>query len=114
MDPANDLLASSPTHSSISSSDLDTESTGSFFHDRSTTLGILMGITLQAITFRASSSQNRQSENAGSAAHSGRKTKTPKRVGTGEQWGWRSSGFGGKEDDRSGKQDLNLSTHTYR
>ncbi|KAI4304639.1 hypothetical protein MLD38_040119 [Melastoma candidum] len=36
------LLTSSPT-SSDSSSDLDTESTGSFFHDRSITLGRLIG-----------------------------------------------------------------------
>ncbi|CAL1360764.1 unnamed protein product [Linum trigynum] len=38
----------SPTSSSVSSSDLDTESTGSFFHDRSTTLGTLMGVTFPA------------------------------------------------------------------
>ncbi|KAL2478889.1 Uncharacterized protein Fot_47903 [Forsythia ovata] len=79
MDPANDLVPSSPTQSSISSSDLDTESTGSFFHDRSTTLGTLMGVTLQAITFRASSSQHRQSENAVSVAQAGRKNKKPKK-----------------------------------
>ncbi|KAG2667654.1 hypothetical protein I3843_15G123500 [Carya illinoinensis] len=46
---------SSPTISSVSSSDLDTESTGSFFHDRSTTLGTLMGVSFPAITFRAPS-----------------------------------------------------------
>ncbi|KDP25977.1 hypothetical protein JCGZ_22707 [Jatropha curcas] len=57
LDPTNDMLPppSSPTNSSISSSDLDTESTGSFFHDRSTTLGTLMGVTFTAITFRAAS-----------------------------------------------------------
>ncbi|EEF31597.1 uncharacterized protein At3g17950 [Ricinus communis] len=57
LDPTNDILPppSSPTNSSISSSDLDTESTGSFFHDRSTTLGTLMGVTFPAITFRAPS-----------------------------------------------------------
>ncbi|KAK9065973.1 hypothetical protein SSX86_015375 [Deinandra increscens subsp. villosa] len=45
---------SSPTISSVSSSDLDTESTGSFFPDRSITLGALMGVTTSfpAITFR--------------------------------------------------------------
>ncbi|CAH1447012.1 unnamed protein product [Lactuca virosa] len=57
--PATELLPppSSPTISSISSSDLDTESTGSFFHDRSTTLGTLMGVTsaFPAITFRTPS-----------------------------------------------------------
>ncbi|XP_011035590.1 PREDICTED: uncharacterized protein At3g17950 [Populus euphratica] len=57
LDPTSDMLPppSSPTNSSISSSDLDTESTGSFFHDRSTTLGTLMGVTFPAITFRAPS-----------------------------------------------------------
>uniref|UniRef100_A0A1D1YDP7 Uncharacterized protein At3g17950 n=1 Tax=Anthurium amnicola TaxID=1678845 RepID=A0A1D1YDP7_9ARAE len=39
------LISGSPTSSTDSSSDLDTESTGSFFHDRSITLGSLMGIT---------------------------------------------------------------------
>ncbi|KAJ3694839.1 hypothetical protein LUZ60_000216 [Juncus effusus] len=41
-----DRIPSSPTNSSPSSSDLDTESTGSFFPDRSTTLGTLMGVRL--------------------------------------------------------------------
>nr|GEW22587.1 hypothetical protein [Tanacetum cinerariifolium] len=56
LNPELELLPalSSPTISSISSSDLDTESTGSFFHDRSTTLGTLMGVT-STITFRAPS-----------------------------------------------------------
>ncbi|XAR60580.1 hypothetical protein NMG60_11034012 [Bertholletia excelsa] len=39
------LLSGSPTSSTDSSSDLDTESTGSFFHDRSITLGSLMGVS---------------------------------------------------------------------
>ncbi|CAK8534269.1 unnamed protein product [Lathyrus sativus] len=62
LDPANDLVPppSSPSISSISSSDLDTESTGSFFHDRSTTLGTLMGVSFPAIAFRVPS-QHRQS-----------------------------------------------------
>ncbi|KAK7320173.1 hypothetical protein RJT34_04907 [Clitoria ternatea] len=57
LDPASELVPppSSPTNSSISSSDFDTESTGSFFHDRSTTLGTLMGVTFPPITFRAPS-----------------------------------------------------------
>ncbi|XP_008784536.2 uncharacterized protein At3g17950-like [Phoenix dactylifera] len=38
-------VSGSPSSSSITSSDLDTESTGSFFLDRSITLGSLMGIT---------------------------------------------------------------------
>ncbi|KAJ0083499.1 hypothetical protein Patl1_30900 [Pistacia atlantica] len=40
----NTLITGSPT-SSDSSSDLDTESTGSFFHDRSITLGSLIGVS---------------------------------------------------------------------
>ncbi|KDP44227.1 hypothetical protein JCGZ_05694 [Jatropha curcas] len=40
----NTLLTGSPTSSTDSSSDLDTESTGSFFHDRSITLGSLIGV----------------------------------------------------------------------
>ncbi|GKV08129.1 hypothetical protein SLEP1_g19805 [Rubroshorea leprosula] len=38
-------LTCSPSSSSDSSSDLDTESTGSFFHDKSTTLGSLIGVS---------------------------------------------------------------------
>ncbi|CAN0881596.1 Uncharacterized protein At3g17950 [Linum grandiflorum] len=50
----------SPTSSSVSSSDLDTESTGSFFHDRSTTLGTLMGVTFPAaaVSLGGSSTQS--------------------------------------------------------
>ncbi|KAL5748759.1 hypothetical protein ACOSP7_025798 [Xanthoceras sorbifolium] len=72
-DPANDLLpppSSSPTISSVSSSDLDTESTGSFFHDRSTTLGTLMGVSFPAITFRAPS-QSRDGHVTANAAGGG-------------------------------------------
>lgn len=62
LDPSADLLPpSSPTNSSVSSSDLDTESTGSFFHDRSTTLGTLMGVSFPTITFRVPS-QHRESQ----------------------------------------------------
>ncbi|XP_074295092.1 uncharacterized protein LOC141622956 isoform X2 [Silene latifolia] len=39
------VLTASPTSSTDSSSDLDTESTGSFFHDRSITLGSLIGVS---------------------------------------------------------------------
>ncbi|XVF55294.1 hypothetical protein PTKIN_Ptkin06aG0025400 [Pterospermum kingtungense] len=38
-------ITASPSSSCISSSDLDTESTGSFFHDKSITLGSLIGIS---------------------------------------------------------------------
>ncbi|KAF8037843.1 hypothetical protein BT93_B0629 [Corymbia citriodora subsp. variegata] len=87
-DPANDLFPppSSPTASSLSSSDLDTESTGSFFHDRSTTLGTLMGVSFPAIAFR-NPSQHREPHHqtssaaaaAVSAAPCGRKSKKPKK-----------------------------------
>ncbi|KAK7286802.1 hypothetical protein RJT34_22058 [Clitoria ternatea] len=39
------MLTASPTHSTDSSSDLDTQSTGSFFRDKSITLGSLIGIS---------------------------------------------------------------------
>ncbi|XAR48279.1 hypothetical protein NMG60_11031039 [Bertholletia excelsa] len=72
LDPANDFLPplSSPTVSSISSSDLDTESTGSFFHDRSTTLGTLMGVTFPSISFRTPSQSQRRESNAVNVAAS--------------------------------------------
>ncbi|TKY48427.1 hypothetical protein E2542_SST25846 [Spatholobus suberectus] len=41
----NTLLTGSPSSSTDSSSDLDTQSTGSFFPDKSTTLGSLMGVS---------------------------------------------------------------------
>lgn len=41
----NTLLTGSPTSSTDSSSNLDTESTGSFFHDKSITLGSLIGVS---------------------------------------------------------------------
>ncbi|KAK3008900.1 hypothetical protein RJ639_014933 [Escallonia herrerae] len=79
LDPANELLPPpppSPTVSSISSSDLDTVSTGSFFHDRSTTLGTLMGVNFPAITFRAPS-QHRDAAavHAGNIGPGGRRSK---------------------------------------
>nr|GMD10648.1 uncharacterized protein At3g17950-like [Ipomoea batatas] len=70
LDPANDLLPppSSPTISSISSSDLDTESTGSFFHDRSITLGTLMGVTFPALAFRAPSQSQKSKKKSSRVA----------------------------------------------
>ncbi|RZC93816.1 hypothetical protein C5167_029457 [Papaver somniferum] len=41
----NTLLTFSPSTSTVFSSDVDTESTGSFFPDKSTTLGSLMGVS---------------------------------------------------------------------
>lgn len=112
LDPANEMLPppSSPTISSVSSSDLDTEvypfsqipsnplnfyafllfgvnffpflvqSTGSFFHDRSTTLGTLMGVSFPAITFRAPS-QNREPHVTVSVSVSRKAKKTRKSNG---------------------------------
>ncbi|XP_065850092.1 uncharacterized protein At3g17950 [Euphorbia lathyris] len=89
LDPRHDMFPppSSPTESSVSSSDLDTESTGSFFHDRSTTLGTLMGVTFPAITFRAPSHSRENSQAAASAMasaattyHRNNKSKKSKRT----------------------------------
>ncbi|KAF5469175.1 hypothetical protein F2P56_013268 [Juglans regia] len=82
LDPANNMLPppSSPSISSVSSSDLDTESTGSFFHDRSTTLGTLMGVSFPAITFRAPS-QHRDPQTSVSVSVSAvsRRAKKPRK-----------------------------------
>ncbi|KAK4750823.1 hypothetical protein SAY87_004305 [Trapa incisa] len=73
------LATSSPTASSISSSDLDTESTGSFFHDRSTSLGTLMGVSFPAITFRATSQQRNSDPQADAPGGSGTSRKSQKK-----------------------------------
>ncbi|XP_051131817.1 uncharacterized protein At3g17950-like [Andrographis paniculata] len=54
----NTLLTGSPVSSMDSSSDLDTESTGSFFHDKTITLGSLIGIS----TIFERSTRGRKSE----------------------------------------------------
>ncbi|KAK8657094.1 hypothetical protein V6N13_035351 [Hibiscus sabdariffa] len=79
--PASDLLPppSSPTISSVSSSDLDTESTGSFFHDRSTTLGTLMGVSFPAITFRAPSRHHGETQTTSDGSGSATASKPKKR-----------------------------------
>ncbi|KAM2196565.1 hypothetical protein ACFX1Q_000069 [Malus domestica] len=90
LDLRTDMLSppSSPTNSSVSSSDLDTESTGSFFHDRSTTLGTLMGVSFPAITFRVPSQHRHDPQieninNIGSTSgNSSGKTKKPKKKST--------------------------------
>lgn len=51
------------------------QSTGSFFHDRSTTLGTLMGVTFPAITFRAPSQHRDMLVNAAVATVPSRKKK---------------------------------------
>ncbi|KAL6545545.1 hypothetical protein OROGR_009419 [Orobanche gracilis] len=81
LDPAHDAAPppSSPTVSSVSSSDLDTQSTGSFFHDRSTTLGTLMGVTLQAIAFRVPSQHLHHENPVSGAVKGGRRNKKSKK-----------------------------------
>ncbi|CAD5184093.1 unnamed protein product [Musa acuminata subsp. malaccensis] len=68
------LITASPSSSSSSSSGLDTESTGSFFHDRSSTLGSLIGITSILDLSNRSLRRSRQQENP--RANKNRKTKT--------------------------------------
>ncbi|KAK9105978.1 hypothetical protein Scep_022822 [Stephania cephalantha] len=72
-DPVNALIPpSSPTISSVSSSDFDTESTGSFFHDRSTSLGTLMGVDFPPISIRISSHrENRPAVNGAGSGGAG-------------------------------------------
>ncbi|XP_065865512.1 uncharacterized protein At3g17950-like [Euphorbia lathyris] len=50
----NTLHTASPTSSTDSSSDLDTASTGSFFHDRSITLGSLIGASSSSKILKSS------------------------------------------------------------
>ncbi|KAJ8771954.1 hypothetical protein K2173_027131 [Erythroxylum novogranatense] len=93
-------LPASPTNSSVSSSDLDTESTGSFFHDRSTTLGTLMGVNFPAITFRANSQHRDNQATAGVVPSSKKKKKTTAIVSVAERrrrrW-WRLCRDGGSK-----------------
>ncbi|KAL5057852.1 hypothetical protein RYX36_029456 [Vicia faba] len=57
------LSADSPTPSTYSSSDLDTQSTGSFFHDKSITLGSLIRIS-SFLELSRRSSRRRVMENS--------------------------------------------------
>ncbi|KAL1345333.1 uncharacterized protein LOC107461596 [Arachis duranensis] len=60
----NTLLTSSSTTDNNSSSDLDTESTGSFYVDNSTTLGSLMGVsTISELSRRAPNNKTEQGLN---------------------------------------------------
>ncbi|XP_068661212.1 uncharacterized protein At3g17950-like [Aristolochia californica] len=88
MDQANDVVPSSPSISSVSSSDLDTESTGSFFHDRSTTLGTLMGVTFPAISVRVSSHGENNAVAGGGNPARRERPRTEKRRSHGRRW-WR-------------------------
>ncbi|CAN6478232.1 unnamed protein product [Victoria cruziana] len=91
---------SSPTISSISSSDLDTESTGSFFHEKTTTLGTLMGVRPRLLSPSASSRSNGNAHNirqqqsntkTGRGASPGRAAHTShhSRRRKGRTWWWR-------------------------
>ncbi|KAF8650571.1 hypothetical protein HU200_063948 [Digitaria exilis] len=65
MDLDADMIPTSPSaDSSPSSSDLDTESTGSFFPDRSTTLGTLMGVSAFGEHRRAAAAAEEAAEGA--------------------------------------------------
>nr|GMC69364.1 uncharacterized protein At3g17950 [Ipomoea batatas]GMD45068.1 uncharacterized protein At3g17950 [Ipomoea batatas]GMD46563.1 uncharacterized protein At3g17950 [Ipomoea batatas] len=57
----NTLLTASPSSSTDSSSDLDTQSTGSFFHDKSIALGSLLGIS-SILEFSRRSTRGRAAE----------------------------------------------------
>ncbi|KAL8484040.1 hypothetical protein ACS0TY_026654 [Phlomoides rotata] len=77
---SNTLLTSSPISSTDSSSDLDTEhllvqSTGSLFHDKSMTLGSLMGIS-SILELSRRSTRGRIPEPAASRNKKNYKTKT--------------------------------------
>ncbi|XP_062217548.1 uncharacterized protein At3g17950-like [Phragmites australis] len=81
MDTDADMIpSSSSAETSPSSSDIATESTGSFFRDRSTTLGTLMGVSL------ADEEQGQGRDQPGRDAGEG--TETP-RAPAHEGWGWR-------------------------
>ncbi|XP_068664220.1 uncharacterized protein At3g17950-like [Aristolochia californica] len=88
MDDADDVVPSSPSITSVSSSDLDTESTGSFFHERSTTLGTLMGVTFSAISVRVSSDGKNNAIAGGGNPARRESPRTEKRRNHGRRW-WR-------------------------
>nr|DAD29696.1 TPA_asm: hypothetical protein HUJ06_031164 [Nelumbo nucifera] len=67
LDPGNDLAPSTPSIS---------DSTGSFFHDRSTTLGILMGVSFWAGSFRVSSQRENNIVSVSSAVTGGASANT--------------------------------------
>ncbi|KAI3514152.1 hypothetical protein L1887_12471 [Cichorium endivia] len=58
----NTLISGSPALTSDSSSDVDTQSTGSFFHDKSITLGNLLGVSSIVEFSRRSLRSRRMSE----------------------------------------------------
>ncbi|CAN6239522.1 unnamed protein product [Urochloa humidicola] len=88
MDGAGDMIPSSPSaETSPSSSDIATESTGSFFRDRSTTLGTLMGVSLAD---EEPGQVQEQEHQPGLDAGEGTGTETPRAAAhEGEGWRWR-------------------------
>ncbi|XP_044425926.1 uncharacterized protein At3g17950 [Triticum aestivum] len=94
MDLDDDMVPYSPSgDSSPSSSDLDTESTGSFFPDRSTTLGTLMGVS----TFGGAGVQRRLTR-----AAPGQESERPTRAATEERDGRRAGGWRRRRRRRGG------------
>ncbi|PAN08133.1 hypothetical protein PAHAL_1G390300 [Panicum hallii] len=82
MDGDGDMIPSSPSvETSPSSSDVATESTGSFFRDRSTTLGTLMGVSL-------ADDEPGQAQDHQPGRDAGDRTGTP-RAPAHEEEGWR-------------------------
>ncbi|CAN6253383.1 unnamed protein product [Urochloa humidicola] len=80
-----DMIPSSPSaETSPSSSDIATESTGSFFRDRSTTLGTLMGVSL-------ADDEPGQEQDHQPGRDAGEGTETPRAPAHegGEGWRWR-------------------------
>ncbi|MCL7048599.1 hypothetical protein MKW94_030365 [Papaver nudicaule] len=70
------ITGDSPGSSTDSSSDLDTESTGSFFHDKSITLGSLIGVSSILEFSRRSIRGRRRAESMGSKKKKKLKPKT--------------------------------------
>ncbi|KAL6912175.1 hypothetical protein ACP4OV_000980 [Aristida adscensionis] len=85
MDSDGDVNPSSPSaETSPSSSDIATESTGSFFRDRSTTLGTLMGVSLADDEESQGQAQGQVAPDAGEVVEAPR---APAKDGEG--WRWR-------------------------
>ncbi|TVU28397.1 hypothetical protein EJB05_19914 [Eragrostis curvula] len=97
---ANMMIPSSPsTETSRSSSDIATESTGSFFRDRSTTLGTLMGVSLDDDEQGQGQGQEQEGQDAGEERQ---RPRTLTQEADGWRWRrkwrrrrWRNSGGGG-------------------
>ncbi|XP_074568855.1 uncharacterized protein At3g17950-like [Curcuma longa] len=91
MDRDTDFIPSSPSFSSLSSSDLDTESTGSFFADRSTTLGTLMGVSFPSSASSSRSARlpsRREHANGGAAARRPKPMAADRRRRHGRRGSW--------------------------